>query len=208
VRKIVMSSSPSTRFDGGDICGKAADELPIRCASACMDGHTHASTPLGVASHVVAEVAHDDGVPLPRPPGQFLQAYAETKAMGEARAEHALTRTQVHTQAQAHTYRMVSGTLTRCTRVWRYCCCAGGVPEGERRRQAAHRGHRAAPGTQGDAMRTCTAHMHATPHAADALLVLQVYGPRDMLFLHNILGAGNKVRIFGTVRSQAAHTHT
>jgi hypothetical protein len=30
VRKIVMSSSPSTRFDGGDICGKAADELPIR----------------------------------------------------------------------------------------------------------------------------------------------------------------------------------
>jgi hypothetical protein len=27
-----MSSSPSTRFDGRDICGKAADELPIRCA--------------------------------------------------------------------------------------------------------------------------------------------------------------------------------
>ena len=47
VRKIVMSSSPSTRFDGNDICGKAADELPIR------------------------------------PPGQFLQAYAETKALGE-----------------------------------------------------------------------------------------------------------------------------
>ena len=32
VRKIVMSSSPSTRFDGNDICGKAADELPIRRA--------------------------------------------------------------------------------------------------------------------------------------------------------------------------------
>ena len=32
VRKIVMSSSPSTRFDGYDICGKAADELPIRRA--------------------------------------------------------------------------------------------------------------------------------------------------------------------------------
>ena len=28
----------------------------------------------------------------------------------------------------------------------------------------------------------------------------QVYGPRDMLFLHNMLGAGNKLRIFGTVR--------
>ena len=29
----------------------------------------------------------------------------------------------------------------------------------------------------------------------------QVYGPRDMLFLHNMLGAGNKLRIFGTVRA-------
>ena len=28
----------------------------------------------------------------------------------------------------------------------------------------------------------------------------QVYGPRDMLFLHNMLGAGSKLRIFGTVR--------
>jgi hypothetical protein len=28
-----MSSSPSTRFDGSDICGKAADELPIRCVA-------------------------------------------------------------------------------------------------------------------------------------------------------------------------------
>jgi hypothetical protein len=28
----------------------------------------------------------------------------------------------------------------------------------------------------------------------------QVYGPRDMLFLHNMLGAGNKLRVFGTVR--------
>jgi hypothetical protein len=58
---------------------------------------------------------------------------------------------------------------------------------------------------RGDAMRTCTAHTRATAHAADAFLVRQVYGPRDMLFLHNILGAGNKVRIFGTVRP---HTHT
>ena len=32
----------------------------------------------------------------------------------------------------------------------------------------------------------------------------QVYGPRDMLFLHNMLGAGNKLRIFGTVRGIAA----
>ena len=29
----------------------------------------------------------------------------------------------------------------------------------------------------------------------------QVYGPRDMLFLHNMLGAGSKLRVFGTVRS-------
>ena len=36
VRKIVMSSSPSTRFDGNDICGKAADELPIRCGAFCL----------------------------------------------------------------------------------------------------------------------------------------------------------------------------
>ena len=46
-RKIVMSSSPSTRMDGKDIRWKREDELEIR------------------------------------PPGQFLEPYAETKAMGE-----------------------------------------------------------------------------------------------------------------------------
>lgn len=35
----------------------------------------------------------------------------------------------------------------------------------------------------------------------------QVYGPRDMLFLHNILSAGNKVRIFGTGKNMCSFTH-
>ena len=47
VRKCVMSSSPSTRFDGKDMDGVKDSEIPIR------------------------------------PRGQFLEAYAETKAMGE-----------------------------------------------------------------------------------------------------------------------------
>ncbi len=47
VRKCVMSSSPSTRFDGGDMDGVRDDEIPIR------------------------------------PRGQFMEPYAETKAMGE-----------------------------------------------------------------------------------------------------------------------------
>jgi nucleoside-diphosphate-sugar epimerase len=34
-----------------------------------------------------------------------------------------------------------------------------------------------------------------------------VYGPRDMLFLHNILGAGNKVRIFGTGTNKCSFCH-
>ena len=55
VRKVVMSSSPSTRFDGRDIEGRAAEDLAIR------------------------------------PKGQFLQAYAETKAMGEVRLTTPLT---------------------------------------------------------------------------------------------------------------------
>jgi hypothetical protein len=71
VRKIVMSSSPSTRFDGSDICGKAADELPIRCVPAlagvcsgsalrgpasCATQHLHLSLPLQAAGQVPAGV--------------------------------------------------------------------------------------------------------------------------------------------------------
>lgn len=102
VPKIVMSSSPSTRFDGTDICGKAADELPIR------------------------------------PPGQFLQAYAETKAQGELALRAA---------------------------------------------------------NNGESLLTVA----VAPH--------QVYGPRDMLFLHNILQAGNRVRIFGTGANLCSFCH-
>ena len=102
VHKIVMSSSPSTRFDGRDICGKSADELPIR------------------------------------PPGRFLQAYAETKAMGEVACRQACDGKELLTVAIA-------------------------------------------------------------PH--------QVYGPRDMLFLHNMLGAGNKLRIFGSGRNKISLCH-
>lgn len=47
VPKIVMSSSPSTRFDGNDIDGLRDCDMPIRAK------------------------------------GQFLEPYAETKAMGE-----------------------------------------------------------------------------------------------------------------------------
>ena len=102
VHKIVMSSSPSTCFDGRDICGKSADELPIR------------------------------------PPGRFLQAYAETKAMGEVACRQACDGKELLTVAIA-------------------------------------------------------------PH--------QVYGPRDMLFLHNMLGAGNKLRIFGSGRNKISLCH-
>lgn len=35
----------------------------------------------------------------------------------------------------------------------------------------------------------------------------QVYGPRDMLFLHNILGAGNRLRIFGSGRNLCSFCH-
>lgn len=97
-----MSSSPSTRFDGRDICGKAADELPIR------------------------------------PPGQFLQAYAETKALGEV--------------------------------AMREAC-------------------------DGDSLLTVA----IAPH--------QVYGPRDMLFLHNMLGAGKRLRVFGDGRNKISLCH-
>ena len=102
VPKIVMSSSPSTRFDGNDICGKAADELPIR------------------------------------PPGRFLQAYAETKALGEVACRQACDGKDLLTVAVA-------------------------------------------------------------PH--------QVYGPRDTLFLHSMLGAGERLRIFGNGRNKISLCH-
>lgn len=47
ITKLVMSSSPSTRFDGNDVMGLREDEMQYP------------------------------------PPGKFMQAYAETKAMGE-----------------------------------------------------------------------------------------------------------------------------
>eukprot|EP00238_Polyblepharides_amylifera_P000182 CAMPEP_0196572380 /NCGR_PEP_ID=MMETSP1081-20130531/2445_1 /TAXON_ID=36882 /ORGANISM="Pyramimonas amylifera, Strain CCMP720" /LENGTH=355 /DNA_ID=CAMNT_0041889687 /DNA_START=20 /DNA_END=1087 /DNA_ORIENTATION=- len=101
IRKIVMSSSPSTRFDGGDINGKTEDELPIR------------------------------------PPGQFLQAYAETKAKGEMAMRKACDGVNLLTIAVA-------------------------------------------------------------PH--------QVYGPRDMLFLHNFLKT-TRLRIFGSGKNKCSCTH-
>lgn len=73
-----------------------------------------------------------------RPPGKFLQAYAETKAMGEVACRQANDGKNLLTVAVA-------------------------------------------------------------PH--------QVYGPRDMLFLHNILQAGNKVRVFGTGKNMCSFTH-
>lgn len=51
IKRIVMSSSPSTRFDGSDICGKREDEFDFG------QGREY--------------------------PEKFLQAYAESKAMGE-----------------------------------------------------------------------------------------------------------------------------
>eukprot|EP00976_Prorocentrum_cordatum_P076735 1182420-Prorocentrum_minimum.AAC.2 len=101
IGKIVMSSSPSTRFDGNDIMGKTEDELQIR------------------------------------PSGQFLQPYAETKAMGEIAAREACDGDKLLTVAVA-------------------------------------------------------------PH--------QVYGPRDMLFLHNMLKT-QKLRIFGSGENKCSFTH-
>lgn len=101
VPKIVMSSSPSTRFDGSDIRGKSADELPIR------------------------------------PPGRFLQPYAESKAQGEV--------------------------------ALRGACCP--------------------------ALLTVA----VAPH--------QVYGPRDTLFLHEILLAARRVRVFGTGTNLCSFCH-
>ena len=98
VRKIVMSSSPSTRFDGSDIDGLTEAQLP------------------------------------PLPQQRYLQAYAESKALGE------LAMTQA--------------------------CC--------------------------DELMTCA----VAPH--------QVYGPRDNLFLPNLLetmGTG-RLRVFGNGRNR------
>jgi len=101
IRKIVMSSSPSTRFDGNDIMGKTEEDLQIR------------------------------------PPGQFLQPYAETKAMGEMAMREACDGDKLLTVAVA-------------------------------------------------------------PH--------QVYGPRDMLFLHNMLKT-QRLRIFGNGQNKCSFTH-
>jgi len=101
IRKIVMSSSPSTRFDGNDINGLREDQLSIR------------------------------------PKGQFLQAYAETKAMGEMAMREACDGETLLTVAVA-------------------------------------------------------------PH--------QVYGPRDMLFLHNMLKT-RRLRIFASGKNKCSFTH-
>jgi len=100
VPKIVMSSSPSTRFDGNDIEGLTEDDLVI--------------------------------------PKKFLQAYAETKAMGEKAMSEANDGKTLFTVAIA-------------------------------------------------------------PH--------QVYGPRDMLFLHNFLLNAKRLRIFGNGNNKASFTH-
>jgi len=103
VKKIVMSSSPSTRFDGSDV-----------------DGLTEAQMP-------------------PLPQRRYLQAYAETKAMGEKALTDA--------------------------------CC--------------------------DELMTCA----VAPH--------QVYGPRDNLFLPNMLEAAGtgRLRIFGPGTNRICFTH-
>eukprot|EP01065_Artemidia_motanka_P035704 TRINITY_DN43598_c0_g1_i1.p1 TRINITY_DN43598_c0_g1~~TRINITY_DN43598_c0_g1_i1.p1 ORF type:complete len:394 (+),score=109.99 TRINITY_DN43598_c0_g1_i1:98-1183(+) len=93
VRKIVMSSSPSTRFDGSSFYRVRGEELPHR------------------------------------PPGQFLEPYAETKAMGE------------------------KAVCDAC---------------------------------DGQRLLTCA----VSPH--------QVYGPRDQLFLPNLLKQAARLRIFGS----------
>lgn len=94
IDSLVYSSSPSTRFDGGDVSGKTEDELSIR------------------------------------PPGTFLEPYAEAKAKGEVAV-----------------------------------AAANGV----------------------DGLRTVS----VAPH--------QVYGPRDPIFLPNLMEASRsgKLRVFG-----------
>ena len=103
VRKIVMSSSPSTRFDGSDVDGLSEDEMPSL------------------------------------PQKRYLQAYAETKAMGEVAMSAA--------------------------------CC--------------------------DELMTVA----VAPH--------QVYGPRDNLFLPNLLEAAGtgRLRVFGPGRNRICFTH-
>ena len=64
----------------------------------------------------------------------------------------------------------------------------------------------------GDTLLTVAVAPHqarGAPPASPVVLIpsLQVYGPRDMLFLHNILQAGNKVRIFGTGRNRCSFCH-
>jgi nucleoside-diphosphate-sugar epimerase len=100
IRKIVMSSSPSTRFDGNDVVGKGVEELTF--------------------------------------PKKYTHAYAETKALGEKAMSAACDGESLLTVAIA-------------------------------------------------------------PH--------QVYGPRDMLFLHNFLVARKKLRIIGTGKNKISMTH-
>jgi len=103
IKKLVGSSSPSTRFDGNDVSGKREDELQIR------------------------------------EPGQFLEPYAETKAMGEIALREACS----------------ESLLT----------------------------------------------VAIAPH--------QVYGPRDPLFLPNLLAANQKgqLRVFGNGNNEVSLTH-
>ncbi|UPR04493.1 steroid dehydrogenase [Chloropicon primus] len=100
IHKIVMSSSPSTRFDGNDVVGKGVEDLDF--------------------------------------PKKYTHAYAETKAMGERAMSAACDGEDLLTVAIA-------------------------------------------------------------PH--------QVYGPRDMLFLHNFLVARKKLRIIGGGKNKISMTH-
>ena len=127
-----MSSSPSTRFDGNDICGKAADELPIRC-EAVLRARPDASDNTRraqAAGEVSPGVRRDEG---------------DGGGTSQSLAAIALA--------------LTCGAQMACRNA-----------------------------NNGDSLLTVA----IAPH--------QVYGPRDMLFLHNMLGAGNKLRIFGTVR--------
>ncbi len=159
IQKVVMSSSPSTRFDGNDIAGKGVEDLTFPKTYTHVSSATHTrqhtrtrTTPTD-PSVTIAAVAREDfltddmlsaAVVYSFPFLALLacarcgQAYAETKAMGERAMSEACDGSTLLTVAIA-------------------------------------------------------------PH--------QVYGPRDMLFLHNFLVARKKLRIIGDGKNKISMTH-
>lgn len=157
-KKIVMSSSPSTRFDGKDVDGLTEEQMP--------------------------------SIPQKR----YLAEYARTKAMGEVALREACGPDIMGVAVAPHQVRRLPCARARTAR--RQCQpmpwaeCADNLLAGAARGSFAVRA------------------AHADARGA-ASAPTQVYGPRDNLFLPNLLevaGTG-KLRVFGNGQNRICFSH-